>query len=86
MMSRVKQEPADERIQEREEREQGSQPGDDVMKNRQQLQMFGVLVHALIGLLPLAFAPDRSREASGSTSMVMSKNMSMSTHRNQFTT
>jgi hypothetical protein len=45
MLSSVKQEPADYAIEQREKRQQRREPGDHVMKNRQQVQMLAVLAH-----------------------------------------
>jgi hypothetical protein len=45
MLGRVKQEPAHYRVEEREKRTQRGDTGDYVVKNRQKLQVFSILVH-----------------------------------------
>jgi hypothetical protein len=67
MLSRVKQEPAHHRLEQREKRAHRSDTGDYVVKNRQQLQVLGVVVQLRIELLRLALAPARTWGASGST-------------------
>ena len=43
----VEQEPADNRIEKRKKRKERSQPADNVMKNREEIKLFGIAIHIL---------------------------------------
>jgi hypothetical protein len=47
MFGSVKQEPADDRIQQREKRKQCSQTANNVMKNREEIKLFTIAIHTL---------------------------------------
>ena len=50
MLGSIKQEPTDERIEQREKRKQRSQAPHDIMKNREEIKVFGIAIHG--GLRP----------------------------------